>query len=76
MTRLTVTISDDNDISFLKEVLNRFGLSYEIDTDDNGYIFSEAEIKDLVKTRQDYLEGKTTARDWTDIEKNLDRAFN
>ena len=68
MIRLTVNIPDDNDISFLKEVLDRFGLSYEIDADDNGYIFSDAEIKSLVKTRQDYLEGKTTARDWTDIE--------
>jgi hypothetical protein len=76
MTRLTVNVPNDNDISFLKEVLDRFGLHYEIDADDNGYIFSEAEIKDFVKTRQDFIDGKTTARDWTDIEEDLNRAFN
>lgn len=75
MTKLTVSIPNDNDIPFLKEVLDRFGLDYEIDAD-NGYIFSEAEIKDITKTRQDYIDGKTTARDWTDIEQDLNSAFN
>ena len=76
ITKLTVSIPNDNDIAFLKEVLDRFGLDYEIDADDNGYIFSEAEIKNLVKTRQDYIDGKTTARGWTDVEQGLNGAFN
>jgi len=76
MTKLTVSIPNDNDVSFLKEILDRFGLNYEIDADENGYIFSESEIKNLVKTRQDYIDEKSTARNWTDIEQDLNSAFN
>ena len=36
--------------------------------------FSNAEIESLLKTKQEFLDGKTTARDWSDIEKDLDRA--
>jgi hypothetical protein len=55
--------------------LDRFGLVYKIEPDEKEYTFSDAEIKDLVKTRQDYIDGKTTARDWKDIEDDLNRAF-
>jgi hypothetical protein len=75
MTKLTVSIPDNNDVPFLQEILDRFGLLYKIEPDDKDYIFSDAEIKDLVKTRQDYIDGKTTARDWKDIEEDLNRAF-
>jgi hypothetical protein len=75
MTKLTVSIHDNKDIPFLQEILDRFGLSYKIEPDDQSYAFSDAEIKDLVKTRQDYIDGKTTARDWKDIEEDLNRAF-
>jgi len=76
MTKLTVTIPNDNDIPFLQEVLNRFGLDYEIEADDNGYIFSKAEIDGFIKTKHDFLDGKTTARDWKDVEEDLNRGFN
>lgn len=75
MTKLTVSIPDNNDVPFLQEILDRFGLSYKIEPDDKEYTFSSAQIKDLVKTRQDYIDGKTTARDWKDIEEDLNRAF-
>lgn len=75
MTKLTVSVPDNDDVPFLQEMLDRIGLSYKIESDDIDNIFSEAEIKNLVKSRQDYLDGKTTARDWKDIEKDLNRAF-
>jgi len=59
----------------LQEILDRFGLSYSVDSDEE-FIFSKAEIKSFIKTKRDFLEGKTTARDWTDIEKDLNRAYN
>ena len=75
MTTLTVNIQDDKDLPVLQEILDRFGLSYAVDPH-NDYSFSEAEIASLVKTRQDFLDGKTTARDWKDIEEDLNRAYN
>lgn len=75
MTTLTVNVKNDSDLPVLQEILNRFGLSYTVDTDKE-YLFSDAEIKSLVKTKQDFIEGKTTARDWTDVKDDLDRAYN
>jgi len=39
------------------------------------YPFSLAEIEDLVKTRQRYIDGMTTARDWADIEEDLNNTY-
>lgn len=75
MTTLTVDIKDEKDLPVLQEILDRFGLSYIVDKH-NDYSFSKAEIESLVKTKQDYLDGKTTARSWTDIEEDLNRAYN
>jgi len=74
MTTLTVNIQNDKDLPVLQEILDRFGLSYAVEPH-RDHIFSEAEIAGLLKTRQDFLDGKTSARDWKDIEKDLDRAY-
>ncbi|MDR3696037.1 hypothetical protein [Mucilaginibacter sp.] len=75
MATLTVKIQNKKDLSVLREILDRFGLSYAVDTNEE-YVFSEAEIASLVKTKQDFIDGKTTARDWTEIEEDLNRAYN
>jgi hypothetical protein len=75
MTTLTVNIQNEKDLPVLQEILDRFGLPYSVDIDEE-YIFSEAEIASLAKTTQDYIDGKTTARDWNDIKADLDRAYN
>jgi len=75
MTTLTVNITDDKDLPVLQEILNRFGLSYTVDADSD-HLLSETDIKALIQTRQDFLDGKTTARDWNDIEDDLNRAYN
>ncbi|WP_259069770.1 hypothetical protein HDF24_16550 [Mucilaginibacter sp. X4EP1] len=75
MTTITVNIPDDKDLSILQEILNRFGLNYTVDTGKE-YDFTEDEIKSLLKTKQDFIDGKTTARNWDDIEKDLNRAYN
>jgi hypothetical protein len=75
MATLTVNIKNENDLPVLKEILNRLGLSYTIDADKE-FVFTEAEIAGFVKTKQDFIDGKTTARNWTDIEEDLKRAYN
>ncbi len=72
MKTLTVNIADEKDLPIMEEILTRFGLSYQVNTD---YNFSEQDIKDLLKTKQDFLEGKSSARDWNEIEQDLERAF-
>ena len=74
MTTLTVNIPNEKDLPVLKEILNRFGLDYTVDNDKE-FVFSKSDIDGLVKTKQDFIEGKTTARDWTDIEEDLNRAY-
>ena len=72
MTTLTVNIQNEKDVPILQEILNRFGLEYVVENEDV-YIFSKEEIESLVKRKQDFIDGKTTARDFDEIEKDLDR---
>ncbi len=74
MSTLTVNITNEKDLPVLQEILDRFGLSYTVDADAT-YVFTKAEIESLLKTKQDFTDGKTAARDWEDIEKELNRAF-
>jgi hypothetical protein len=74
MTTLTVNINDEKDLPVLQEILTRFGLTYTVDVNDE-YVFSEEQIASFVKTKQDFLDGKTTARNWDDIEEDLNRAY-
>lgn len=74
MTTLTVNIPNENDLPVLQEILNRFGLTYVVEADEE-YDFSPEEIESFLKTRQDFLDGKTTARSWKDVEEDLSRAF-
>ena len=75
MTTFTVNIPNEKDVPVLQEILDRFGLNYTIDADSD-YSFSKSEIDGLLKTKQDFIEGKTSARDWNDIEDDLNRAYN
>lgn len=74
MTTLTVTIKNDKDLPVLQEMLNRLGLNYSVE-EEIEYPFTKAELEGLVKTRQDFIDGKTTARNWNDIEDDLNRAY-
>ena len=69
---VTVNIPDGKDLSILREILNRLGLEYTV----NVYDFIEDEIESLLKTKQDFMNGKTTAKSWNDIEEDLNCAYN
>jgi hypothetical protein len=74
MKILAVNIANEKDVPELEEILKRYGLTYIVD-EKADYGFSDEEIKSLVKTKQDFLDGKTTARNWEDVENDLNRAF-
>ncbi len=73
MKTLIVNIDNEKDLVVLEEILTRFGLNYRINTD---YQFSESEIQALLKTKQEFLQGKNSVRNWTDIEQELNDAYN
>jgi len=74
MTTLTVNIQNEKDLPVLQEILDRFGLEYVVENEED-YDFSPEEIESLVKTKQDFLDGKTTARDWEEIKKELEQKY-
>jgi len=39
------------------------------------YIFSEEKIQSFLQTQQDFIKGKTTARDWEEIHQDLKHKF-
>lgn len=73
MTTLTVNIDKEKDLSVLKEILDRFGLVYKVD---ERYDISDEDMKGFLKTQKEFMDGKTTARDWNDIQEDLNRAYN
>ena len=75
MTTLTVTIADDKDLPVLQEIFNRFGLEYAVN-DHSEHQLSNSEINSFLKSKDDFLSGKTTAKDWTKIDEELNSAYN
>lgn len=75
MTTITAKISNEKDVKVLKEILERFGIQYIIDESAEDYTFSKAQIADFERSQLEFLEGKTTAKSWDDIKKNLDRVY-
>ncbi|MGI4729522.1 MAG: hypothetical protein ACRYGB_13190 [Janthinobacterium lividum] len=72
MKTLTVNIDNEKNLVVMEEILTRFGLPYQIDS----YQFTEKEIEGLLQTKQAFLAGKSSARNWTDIEQELNNAYN
>lgn len=75
MTTITATLHNDKDVKLLQEMLNRFGIAYTINEDTNEIPFTDAELKSFRDTQKAFKEDKITARDWSEIQKDLDRAF-
>jgi len=75
MTTITATVQQKKDVKVLKEILERFGIDYTIEEPAEDYVFSADQIADFERTQQDFLAGKTTAREWEDIKKDLNRVY-
>jgi hypothetical protein len=53
----------------LVEFLDRMQYDYQSDTDDIG--LTELHRQEILKRDNDFINGKTTARDWNDIKREL-----
>ena len=54
--------------------LDRLQYDYQPIEEPNDFQFSQEEISGLLQTKQDFLEGKITARTWEKMKQNLKRS--
>ncbi|MHC8947341.1 hypothetical protein [Sphingobacterium hungaricum] len=67
MTTITATIENEKDLKVVQEILERFGIPYQIDDSAENYVFSAEQIADFELTKQEFFAGKSTAKDWEEI---------
>lgn len=75
MTTITAKISSEKDVKILREILERFGISYVVNESPEDYKLSKAQIADFEKTQKEFLEGKSTAKNWDDVKKELNSEY-
>ncbi len=70
METLKIDIQNEQEKKVLLAFLD--SLSYHYSTDSDSYLLSDAEIKELVKRKSDFLAGKTTSRPWSEIKQRYE----
>ncbi|MCQ6958506.1 hypothetical protein [Mucilaginibacter aquariorum] len=50
-------------------------LKYDYQTDNDAFFLSGEQQKEILSRDQEFIEGKTTARDWNEIKKEMDRVY-
>lgn len=74
MKTLTFNFHNEQEEKVLLAFLDSLHYDYRPVEEPETFQFSQEEIKGLLQTKQDFLEGKTTARPWEEIKQNLKRA--
>jgi hypothetical protein len=74
MTTLTFNFRSEQEEKVLLAFLDSLQYDYRRARDPEDFRFSEQEAEGLLQTKRDFLEGRTTARPWEEIECNLRRA--
>lgn len=75
MTTITATIANQKDVKVLKEILERFGIAYVVNESTEDYKLSKAQIADFENTQQEFIEGKSSAKTWETIKKELNSVY-
>jgi hypothetical protein len=70
METLKIDIQNEQEKKVLLAFLD--SLSYHYSTDSDSYLLSDAEIKELVQRKNDFLAGKTTSRPWSEIKQRYE----
>jgi hypothetical protein len=70
---VTVNLHNEEQEKALFEFLNNMHFDYQSDTDNIG--LSESQKNEILKRDNDYTQGKTTARDWDDIKRDLKSVY-
>jgi hypothetical protein len=74
MKTLSFNFHNEQEEKVLLAFLDSLKYDYQqVDQADN-FVLSEADVKGLLQTKSDFIDGKTTARPWEDIKRDLRRA--
>lgn len=74
MRTLTFNFHSEQEEKVLLAFLNSLQYDYRQVDEQESFQLSEEDVKGLLQTKRDFLEGKTTARPWEDIKRKLRRA--
>ena len=74
MRTLTFNFHNEQEEKVLLAFLNSLKYDYRCVDEQETFQLSDEEVKGLLQTKRDFLEGRTTARPWEDIKRDLKRA--
>jgi hypothetical protein len=73
METLTIDIQNEEEKKVLLAFLD--SLNYHYRTDNDEYTLTEEQVENIVQRKNDFLQGKTTSRPWSEIKKSYEGAF-
>ena len=65
METLVIDLQNDQEKKILLDFLDSLNYQYRADNDD--YILTDEQVKEMLKRKADFLSGKTTSRPWSEI---------
>lgn len=74
MRTLTFNFHSEQEEKVLLAFLDSLKYDYRHVDEPEDFQLSEEEVRGLLQTKRDFLEGRTTARPWEDIKRDLRRA--
>ncbi|PRY00207.1 hypothetical protein CLV24_1574 [Pontibacter ummariensis] len=74
MRTLTFNFHNEQEEKVLLAFLDSLKYDYRRVDEPEDFRLSEEEVKGLLQTKRDFVEGRTTARPWEDIKRDLRRA--
>jgi len=66
---VTVNLHSEEQEKALFDFLERMDFDYQ--SDENDFCLTEDQKKEIIRRDNDFISGKTTARDWEDIKRDL-----
>lgn len=68
-----VNLRNDEEEKALYAFLDNLKYDYQTTLDDNG--LTEEQQKEIIRRDNDFINGKTTARNWEDIKRELENVY-
>ena len=70
---VTVNLQTEEQEKVLIEFLEKMHFDYQ--SDDTNFTLTEAQMQEVIKRDNDFINGKTTARGWNDIKRDLKSVY-
>lgn len=70
---VTVSLTNEEQEKTLIEFLEKMHFDYQSDANDIG--LTDAQKLEVIRRDNDFINGKTTARDWNDIKRDLESVY-